>query len=70
LNVLDGPPTLGLDTALLKNFNFREGTYLQFRWEVFNMPNFVNFVRPTSPLENPPPARSSLPALLAKFSLG
>jgi len=46
LNILDGPPTHGLDAALLKNFVFREGTYLQFRWEAFNAPNYVNFGQP------------------------
>ncbi len=48
MNILDGPSTRGLDTALLKNFNFREGTYLQFRWEMFNAPNFVNFGAPNT----------------------
>ena len=48
MNILDGPATHNLDTALLKNFHFREGTYLQFRWEVFNVPNFVNFGAPNT----------------------
>jgi hypothetical protein len=48
MNILDGPPTHGLDAALLKNFVFREGTYLQFRWEVFNVPNYVNFGAPNT----------------------
>ena len=48
LNILDGPSTKGLDAALLKNFVFREGTYLQFRWEAFNAPNFVNLGTPNT----------------------
>ncbi len=46
MNILNGPATNGLDAALLKNFVFREGTYLQFRWEVFNVPNYVNLGTP------------------------
>jgi hypothetical protein len=48
MNILDAPATKGLDAALLKNFVFREGTYLQFRWEAFNAPNYVNFGSPNT----------------------
>lgn len=48
MNILDAPATKGLDAALLKNFMFREGTYLQFRWEAFNAPNFVNLGAPNT----------------------
>ncbi len=46
MGIFDGPSTRGFDTALLKNFHFTEQTFLQFRWEVFNVPNFVNFGAP------------------------
>lgn len=48
MNILDAPATKGLDAALLKNFVFREGTYLQFRWEAFNAPNYVNLGPPNT----------------------
>ncbi len=48
MNITDAPATKGLDAALLKNFVFREGKYLQFRWEAFNAPNFVNFGAPNT----------------------
>ena len=48
LNIMDAPATKGLDAALLKNFAFREGTYLQFRWEAFNAPNYVNLGAPNT----------------------
>jgi hypothetical protein len=48
MSILNGPSTRGFDTALLKNFHFTEQAFLQFRWEVFNMPNFVNFGAPNT----------------------
>ena len=44
--VLDGPGSHVIDTALMKNFYFMEGKYVQFRWEMFNMPNHVNLNNP------------------------
>lgn len=41
--VLD-PGIIGLDFALQRNFRIQEGKSIQFRWEVFNAPNRVNFI--------------------------
>lgn len=37
-----------LDTSLTKNFYVTESKYLQFRWEMFNMPHHVNLNNPTT----------------------
>jgi hypothetical protein len=50
LGLLDGPGTHNFDTALAKNFYITEGRYLQFRWEMFNMPNHVNYNNPVTDL--------------------
>jgi hypothetical protein len=52
MSIFDGPSTFQLDTALLKDFRFREGTYLQFRFEAFNMPNFVNLGTPDTSIND------------------
>jgi hypothetical protein len=46
LGLIDGPGTHLLDTSLTKNFYVTESKYLQFRWEMFNMPNHVNLNNP------------------------
>ena len=46
MGLMDGPATHNFDTGLMKNFNFTEAKYLQFRWEMFNMPNHVNLSNP------------------------
>jgi len=48
MGILDGPGTHSFDTALAKNFPITEGRYLQFRWEMFNMPNHVNYSNPVT----------------------
>jgi outer membrane receptor protein involved in Fe transport len=48
LNIFDGPGLHLLDTALMKSFQFTENQSLQFRWEMFNMPNHVNLGNPVS----------------------
>jgi hypothetical protein len=52
MGIFEGPANYNLDTALLKNFRFREGTYLQFRFEAFNMPNFVNLGSPDTTIND------------------
>src|ERR1035438_3245022 len=52
MGIIEGPSNYGLDTALLKDFRFREGTYLQFRFEAFNMPNFVNLGSPDTTIND------------------
>ncbi|MCW5978589.1 MAG: TonB-dependent receptor [Bryobacteraceae bacterium] len=44
--ILDGPAMHSLDVGLMKNFHFTESKYLQFRWELFNAPNYVNLSNP------------------------
>jgi hypothetical protein len=44
--LLDGPASHLIDTGLMKNFNFTETKYVQFRWEMFNAPNRVNLNDP------------------------
>jgi hypothetical protein len=45
-NTLMGPSQITFDFALMKNFNFTESKYLQFRAEAFNISNRVNFANP------------------------
>jgi carboxypeptidase family protein len=44
-NVISGPGFVGLDLGLGKSWKmpWAEGQKLQFRWEVFNVPNFTRF---------------------------
>src|ERR1700739_4898056 len=42
-NVLRGDGFAGLDMALNKRWTIIEGQSLQFRWEVFNVPNLHRF---------------------------
>ncbi|HEY2934750.1 MAG TPA: TonB-dependent receptor, partial [Acidobacteriota bacterium] len=44
--LIDGPADHTIDLALMKNFNFTEERFLQFRWEVFNAINKVNLNEP------------------------
>ena len=41
-----GPHFTNLDSSILKNFNFAESTYLQFRAEAFNTTNTPPFAQP------------------------
>jgi hypothetical protein len=42
-NVLRGGGFAGLDMSLSKRWKIRENQGLQFRWEVFNVPNLTRF---------------------------
>ena len=46
--IMDGPGAHSVDTALMKNFFLTESRYFQFRWEMFNMPNHVNYGDPVT----------------------
>jgi hypothetical protein len=46
--VVVGPASHVLSAGLFKNFNIREGKYLQFRWEMFNAMNEVNLGGPVT----------------------
>ncbi len=47
-NTLIGPGIFSMDASILKNFNFTERTYLQFRFEAFNLPNHPNWGNPNT----------------------
>jgi hypothetical protein len=47
-NVLISPGLIQWDASLLKNFNFTERTYLQFRFEAFNAANHPNWGDPNT----------------------
>lgn len=46
IGIMNGPGYFDWDTGLMKNFNFTESKYLQFRWEMFNALNHVNYNDP------------------------
>jgi hypothetical protein len=41
-DTVENPGAFEFDTALVRSFRVREGQAVQFRWEVFNVPNHVN----------------------------
>lgn len=45
-NILEGPGLKNLDVGILKDFQIGEKHKIQFRTELFNAPNFVNFGLP------------------------
>ena len=51
-NILRGPGLQNWDLSLMKNFNFTERKYLQFRAEFFNIFNHPNFGLPNSNIED------------------
>jgi outer membrane receptor protein involved in Fe transport len=48
IGIFDGPGSHVLDTSLSKKFLITESKYVQFRWEMFNMPNHVNLNNPNT----------------------
>jgi hypothetical protein len=52
-NTLIGPEIFQFDASLLKNFNFTENQYLQFRFEAFNALNHPNWGNPSVNITNP-----------------
>jgi hypothetical protein len=71
LNILDGPANNNLDTALLKNFNFSESGYVQFRWEMFNALNHTNLGLPNTSIGQSTTGQifSAGPARVIQFGL-
>ncbi len=57
LGLIDGPARHTLDTGLTKNFYVTERRFLQFRWEMFNAPNHVNYGNPNTALTQPTTGR-------------
>jgi hypothetical protein len=51
-NIVIGPGLIQWDASLLKNFNFTERTYLQFRFEAFNAANHPNWGNPNNNLSS------------------
>ena len=47
-NILRGPHTNVFDFALMRDFPIHESVGLQFRWEVFNLTNTVQFGQPSN----------------------
>jgi hypothetical protein len=47
-NIVIGPGLIQWDASLLKNFNFTERTFLQFRFEAFNAANHPNWGNPNN----------------------
>ncbi len=45
-NILDGPGFVGVNLGLYKRFPTGERSYLQFRWETYNLVNHTNFQLP------------------------
>jgi outer membrane receptor protein involved in Fe transport len=45
-NIITGPKLVVIDLSLSRNFRITDKTKLQFRWEVFNVPNHPNFNTP------------------------
>ena len=52
-NILDGPGWRTFNASLVKNFDIREGTNLQFRAEFFNLFNRANFDLPDNFVGSP-----------------
>jgi hypothetical protein len=48
IGIFDGPGVHSFDTSLSKKFMITEDKYIQFRWEMFNMPNHVNLSNPNT----------------------
>ena len=46
------PGSLQIDTGLSRSFRVLEGQSIQFRWEVFNVPNRLNANAPVTALNN------------------
>jgi hypothetical protein len=47
-NSLFGPGSIVVNTAVSRLFQIREGQQIEFRWEVFNVPNHANLYAPVN----------------------
>ena len=52
LGSIRGPRSTGIDMAIVREFDVREGQTLQFRVEAFNVPNLVNYNNPGASLNS------------------
>ena len=48
IGLMDGPGSHVMSAGLLKNFSWTESRYVQFRWELFNPVNHVNYSNPNT----------------------
>ena len=49
-NTVQGPDSITMDLAVLKEIPVTEAQHVEFRWEIFNMFNRPNFSVPTKEL--------------------
>jgi hypothetical protein len=47
-NTINGPSFVQLDLSFLKTFTFKESRTLEYRFEIFNVPNHPNFGQPNT----------------------
>jgi hypothetical protein len=52
LTSVSGPGIFNVDLSIFKNFKLGEGPRLQFRWEIFNLFNTVQFANPGTTVGN------------------
>lgn len=52
-NIIQGPPIVNLDASLARRFRFGEGSFLEFKTEVFNLANHPIFAFPNTSLNSP-----------------
>jgi hypothetical protein len=60
-NTLRGPHTNVFDLALMRDFPIHESIGLQFRWEVFNLTNTVQFGQPSNNVSSSSARRNNVP---------
>ena len=49
---LENPGSVQMDASLSRTFDIREAQKLQFRWDIFNLPNLVNLPGPATDLSS------------------
>ena len=71
MGIMNGPGYFDWDTGLMKNFYFTESKYLQFRWEMFNALNHVNYNNPNTTINTGSTGEifSAGPARIMQFAL-
>lgn len=57
LRILSPDIVRTIDFSMFKNFQVTEGSRLQFRWEVFNLPNTPSFAAPNAVIDGPTAGR-------------
>jgi hypothetical protein len=57
LRILSPDIVRTIDMSMFKNFQVTENSKLQFRWEVFNLPNTPSFAAPNGTIDSPTAGR-------------